>query len=169
MIYFLRPVGHTGPVKIGLTTLQPEQRLHHIAPFSPLPLELISSTEGDLETERRIHTLLAASHYHHEWFHWSPTLDKLLREIATGIFDASTLPAPRPRPDMDRKAIAARTRAAAERTRQQRRFLATEPIAALSAAASLGIDAIKLKPDARGRNRLRPAEVRHLIKAMAHG
>jgi hypothetical protein len=80
-VYFIRPVGMPGPVKIG-HSLNPEQRLHELDGASPFPLELAVKVEGDQAIERAIQNSFADCHSHREWFHPHP---RLLRAIAALI------------------------------------------------------------------------------------
>lgn len=74
MIYFLRPVGMDGPVKIGCSTF-PESRFADMMRWSPLPLELVATVQGSFPIEAAIHAFLAGAHSHGEWFH--PTVEVL--------------------------------------------------------------------------------------------
>ena len=44
-VYFLRPVGHLTPIKIGCS-LRPENRLETFATWSPLRLEVVATAPG---------------------------------------------------------------------------------------------------------------------------
>ncbi len=68
LIYLIRPVGMSGPIKIGCSEA-PEQRLQALAVWSPWPLEVVASFPGSFKLERRIHSSLWRSHSHREWFH----------------------------------------------------------------------------------------------------
>ena len=70
-LYFIKPVGTDGPIKIGITTML-DKRLMEIACWSPVPLELLGSVTGDLSQESRIHRSFACDHSHREWFHATP-------------------------------------------------------------------------------------------------
>lgn len=90
-VYFLRPIGAEGPVKIGFSSL-PEDRLLAYNIISPLPLEIAARIEGGQALEMRFHQRFAEQHSHHEWFHASPDLTAVLGDIAAGVFDVDTLP-----------------------------------------------------------------------------
>lgn len=77
-VYFIRPVGMSGPVKIGCTGFIRE-RLVQLATWSPLPLEVIYVEEAGHDLERNLHRCFADCHSHHEWF--QPN-ERLLSAIA---------------------------------------------------------------------------------------
>lgn len=83
-VYFMRPVGQEGPIKIGYS-IRPRHRLTDIAQWSPLRLELFLTIDGDLELERNIQDCFADCHSHREWFHASPRLVKALKDIEAGV------------------------------------------------------------------------------------
>lgn len=66
-IYFVRPVGQDGPIKIGCSRW-PDNRLLEIAKWSPVPLELIAAAPGDHTLERRLHRKFSKQRSHKEWF-----------------------------------------------------------------------------------------------------
>jgi len=82
-IYFLRPVGQRGPIKIGCS-MEPTARLKHLAHWSPIPLELAGEVAGDHDVERRLHKMFAADRSHHEWFHPSAALEEIIARAAEG-------------------------------------------------------------------------------------
>lgn len=90
LIYFLRPVGQRGPVKMGCSRL-PESRLQTFLPWSPVELEIAATCPGDFALERRLHGLFAAQHLRGEWFSASIELDALIRNIAKGRAVASLI------------------------------------------------------------------------------
>lgn len=90
-VYFMRPVGQAGPVKIGCS-IAPEGRLRSYSALSPIPLEMIATIPGDGDIERRFHALFAADHSHHEWFHWTQRMAGVLEQIKAGTFDVVALP-----------------------------------------------------------------------------
>lgn len=93
-VYFIRPVGMSGPIKIGCSE-GPLGRLHQHSRGSPVELELITSMEGDGAVERSIHAMFMRDHLRNEWFAWSPKLQALIESVQAGTFDRSSLPAPR--------------------------------------------------------------------------
>lgn len=101
-IYFLRPVGKQGPVKIGFAICA-AHRLQVCQAWSPVPLEVAATlaVAGDdhsrrrhhaLAIERRFHLKYAAHRLHHEWFAANAALSADIESIRLGTFDPSTLP-----------------------------------------------------------------------------
>jgi hypothetical protein len=90
-VYFIRPVGQEGPVKVGCSGV-PENRLLALATWSPYPLEIVARYPGTLETERRFHALFADSYSHREWFHATPLISAVIHQINEGSFDPARLP-----------------------------------------------------------------------------
>lgn len=66
-VYFIKPVGMDGPIKIGCSGV-PEQRLLSLAMWSPFPLEIIVTIKGGIRLEKNIHECFSYLHSHHEWF-----------------------------------------------------------------------------------------------------
>jgi hypothetical protein len=83
LIYFMRPVGLCGPIKIGCSAI-PFKRLQNISRWSPVPLEIIASCAGTHADERHLHKMFKAHRFHHEWFHANPELDRLIERIEEG-------------------------------------------------------------------------------------
>lgn len=52
-VYFIRPVGMDGPVKIGGSGV-PKNRLNNLMTWSPFPLEVAATDDGGYPLERRI-------------------------------------------------------------------------------------------------------------------
>jgi hypothetical protein len=73
-VYVIRPIGMVGPVKIGFSHCPPTRVISLMA-WSPFPLEIVAAFPGDRLVENNIHSCLADSHSHHEWFR--PTTDVL--------------------------------------------------------------------------------------------
>lgn len=93
-VYFIKPVGMDGPVKIGCSH-RPDGRLSALEAWSPFPLEVAAQIHGGMTLERRFHALFADQHSHREWFRPSPELTRVIALVASGEFDISTLPEPR--------------------------------------------------------------------------
>lgn len=121
-VYFLRPIGQLGPVKIGCSVF-PEGRLDSFTIWSPVKLELITSVPGTHADEKALHGMFREHHLHGEWFGASKELLALIdRCAATGALpelprvikfpkvrhEAHTAKKPAP---LDRKAWAVRIRA----------------------------------------------------------
>lgn len=94
LVYFLRPIGAEGPVKIG-SSRDPWGRLTTYRSWSPIPLELVATIPGNVHAERGFHAMFADLHSHHEWFHASPRLTAVIEAVRAGTFDLATLPAER--------------------------------------------------------------------------
>lgn len=84
LIYFLRPVGMVGPIKIG-SSAAPIGRMRTFMAWSPFPLEIIAATDGDSKLERIVHNCFADAHSHCEWFHPVPRLLKAIEDIKAGM------------------------------------------------------------------------------------
>lgn len=83
-IYFIKPVGMTGPIKIGWSSV-PKDRLSNLSTWSPFALEIVATVEGGQRLERNIHECFADLHSHREWFHAGPSLIEAIRKIKSGI------------------------------------------------------------------------------------
>lgn len=90
-VYFIKPVGMEGPVKIGCSAL-PERRLIDLTIWSPFPLEIVASLPGNEDLEWRFHAAFASDRSHSEWFHGSARLTAVMAAVANGTFDIDTLP-----------------------------------------------------------------------------
>lgn len=90
-VYFLRPVGMAGPIKIGCSSA-PWTRMNHYNMYSPVPLELVAAVRGPQSVEFRFHLMFDADRMHHEWFRHSPELQAVMDAVGAGTFDLSTLP-----------------------------------------------------------------------------
>ena len=80
-IYFLRPVGAQGPVKIG-SSVRPLQRLRDYQIWSPVLLELAACCPCRSNTEVYLHRHFLDTWMHGEWFAWSEELEGLISHIA---------------------------------------------------------------------------------------
>lgn len=76
-VYFVKPVGMAGPIKIGCSWHAVE-RLKTLSAWSPFPLEIILTIPGSYKLEKNIHACFADLHSHREWFH---AADRLLAAI----------------------------------------------------------------------------------------
>lgn len=72
-VYFMRPEGMAGPIKIGCSN-KPARRLLALGVWSPFPLEVVAVAPGNLATERMLHERFGDDLWHHEWFRASPRL-----------------------------------------------------------------------------------------------
>jgi hypothetical protein len=83
-IYFIRPVGQRGPIKIGCSHL-PLERLRAFSQWSPIPLEVVATCDGQHHgVERRLHLMFQTAHSHGEWFHPLPDLEAFVARVAAG-------------------------------------------------------------------------------------
>lgn len=73
VIYFIKPVGMDGPIKIGCSSW-PESRRDTLATWSPFTLEIIAEIEGGYTLEHQFHAMFEHQHERSEWFTWSPEL-----------------------------------------------------------------------------------------------
>jgi len=82
-VYFIRPVGMDGPIKIGISNV-PEKRLKALASWSPFPLEVIATIPAGMTEEAFIHRCFCTQHLHREWFRSSPLLIETINRIMAG-------------------------------------------------------------------------------------
>jgi hypothetical protein len=82
-VYFIKPIGADGPVKIGCSA-RPENRLETLMVWAPVPLEVVVTIPGDFQLEQNIHECLADLHSHHEWFHASPKITAIMDGLLAG-------------------------------------------------------------------------------------
>ncbi|TKD50198.1 GIY-YIG nuclease family protein [Sphingomonas baiyangensis] len=80
-IYFLRPIGSVGPIKIGCS-IEPRKRLNVIAGWSPIPLEVAACAPGGHLQEGDLHHRFAHLALHGEWFAVDAELAELVEEVA---------------------------------------------------------------------------------------
>ncbi|MBZ9922214.1 GIY-YIG nuclease family protein [Mesorhizobium sp. BR1-1-7] len=83
-VYFIKPVGMDGPVKIGCT-IDVQKRLRELEKSSPMQLEVAAFVRGGLGLERKLHAYFQASHSHGEWFHRSIALAHLIEKLRNGV------------------------------------------------------------------------------------
>ena len=83
-VYFVRQIGGIGPIKIGFSR-NAWLRVPEISALSPVPMELLVAVIGERRHEKRIHEGLLDSHSHHEWFHPSAKLLKLIDDLMFGV------------------------------------------------------------------------------------
>lgn len=90
-VYFLRPVGADGPVKIGCSSY-PEERLQSFMLWSPVALEVVAKLHGDELLEWRFHQAFSDFHSHSEWFRSAPIITATIKAIGLGATDFWFLP-----------------------------------------------------------------------------
>lgn len=81
-VYFLRPIGALGPVKIGCSQ-DSAKRLRTVEIWSPLKLEIAASAPGTFRHENALHHRFAEQRLHGEWFAYSPELGALIEAVAS--------------------------------------------------------------------------------------
>lgn len=96
-VYFLKPVGMAGPVKIG-ASIAPQDRMITYARWSPFKLEIAAQMPGGLELERRFHAAFRFLHSHGEWFKGHPDISDVIKRINDGSFGVDELPPPKQLP-----------------------------------------------------------------------
>lgn len=120
-VYFIKPVGMEGPIKIGCSQ-SPDNRRVSLSSWSPFALEIIAELDGDFDLERRFHAQFRHLHERREWFRAGDDLLVVIESINAGAFDIDTLPPPehiatctngkpRPRSDLLRRRMSYSTRA----------------------------------------------------------
>jgi hypothetical protein len=92
-VYFVRPVGWQGPVKIGYTTLI-RDRIANISLWAPFELEVLGTIAGPASLERRFHAKFVDQRERGEWFAWSEELGNVIAAVQAGTFDTEKLPLP---------------------------------------------------------------------------
>lgn len=70
-------------VKIGCSK-DPKRRLPQIAEWIPFEIELAAVTKGAFDLEADLHAYFADEWSHLEWFHWSPRIEQVIRQINAG-------------------------------------------------------------------------------------
>lgn len=88
LVYFIKPCGLDGPIKIGHSWC-PADRVINLSAWSPWPLQLIGAVRAESKDERFLHSCFADCHSHREWFHSTPRL----REVIAKIVEAGTIDA----------------------------------------------------------------------------
>lgn len=82
-VYFVKPIGHDGPIKIGVSQ-RPETRLQSLMSWSPFDLEIVAAIDGDEKLERRVYSQFVAHHIRHEWFRAVPELLAMIEAMKAG-------------------------------------------------------------------------------------
>lgn len=93
-VYFIKPIGMDGPIKIGCS-VSPDNRRASLQYWSPFPLEVIAEIDGDYQLERRFHARFEHLFISHEWFRPAPELVETIEAVASGSFDIASLPTPK--------------------------------------------------------------------------
>jgi hypothetical protein len=82
-VYFVRPIGLAGPVKIGCSQ-NPKARTSQAREFGHSQIEVVAMVPGGLELERNLHECFLDSHSHREWFDASPRLTACIEALQAG-------------------------------------------------------------------------------------
>lgn len=82
-VYFLRPVGAEGPVKIGCS-MTPERRLSNLMTWAPVPLEIAATVPGSRALEHNVHQCFADLHSHREWFRAHQRITDVIEGLRAG-------------------------------------------------------------------------------------
>jgi len=83
-IYFIKPVGMDGPVKIGWS-VNPMSRVSEFMTYSPFPLELVFSMPGTRELDWNLHDCFFDLHSHREWFFADERLTSFIQKLIDGM------------------------------------------------------------------------------------
>ena len=90
-VYFVKPIGMDGPVKIGCSAL-PRDRRHQLAAWSPFDLEMVVCIPGSRALEERFHAYFIDDHHRQEWFLPSARMKETIAALNAGTFDFDMLP-----------------------------------------------------------------------------
>lgn len=82
-IYFIKPVGMDGPIKIGCSKFT-EDRLATLSRWSPFPLEVICQTAGNHTDEFSVHRKFSHLRQHMEWFSAGDDLVEFIEKVRAG-------------------------------------------------------------------------------------
>ena len=102
-VYFIKPIGMDGPIKIGHSKA-PKERLVAFSVWSPFPLEIVGTVPGDSREENWLHRCFSDHHSHREWFRSSPKLREAIRLILEAGNADAAMPYLEPKPPRGRKA-----------------------------------------------------------------
>lgn len=80
LIYFVRPVGAPGPIKIGSSTT-PKNRLNFLLNWSPVDLELVCAAPGIRGVERAIKLRFGDHYIRNEWYEPCAGIVAILEEV----------------------------------------------------------------------------------------
>ncbi len=90
-VYFIKPIGMDGPVKIGCSS-SPNGRRKALETWSPFPLEVVAEIDGDFGVERQFHVMFNDLARGREWFDISSELQTTIDAIKAGTFELDSLP-----------------------------------------------------------------------------
>lgn len=115
-VYFIRPVGMAGPIKIGFA-YDPDRRCRQLQFSSPVELEVIGSVNGAMRDEYAVQAYLADHQSHGEWFRSSDRVNETVQGIISGRISMASLQADRKSPCKARGKWSQSHRRAFERAR----------------------------------------------------
>lgn len=92
-VYFIKPIGMAGPIKIG-NSFSPDGRLETLSTWSPFALELLATIAGGEQLEMRFHVAFEHLHLRREWFAPGLELVNTIEAIRAETFDIDSLPPP---------------------------------------------------------------------------
>lgn len=78
VVYLIRAIG-VGKIKVG-TTIDMGRRFADLSAMSPVPLEVVRTTDGSYAAEAELHQSAWRHHSHNEWFD-EAALPRLLADI----------------------------------------------------------------------------------------
>lgn len=84
LVYFIKPVGMDGPVKIGCSG-NPRKRLSSLMSWSPFRLEIAATFPGEYDLEENLHQCFSDLHSHGEWFRPDPRLTETIKKLQAGM------------------------------------------------------------------------------------
>jgi len=93
-VYFIRPKGERGPVKIGCGRSARDRIQYHRCKL-PFDIEVCATLDGGYDLERRFHALFQSDHIGGEWFKWSADLEQVISSVADGSLAVEALPEPK--------------------------------------------------------------------------
>lgn len=82
-VYFIKPIGMDGPVKIGCSG-DPIARLKQLMAWSPFPLEIVAAFPADNDMESSLQGMFEDSLSHGEWFNPTPRLAEVIEHVRAG-------------------------------------------------------------------------------------
>lgn len=83
-VYFAKPIGMDGPIKIGCSD-KPANRILSMASWVPFPLEIVATVPGGFAVERNVQECFTAARLHSEWFKPVPELVEAVAKLAAGV------------------------------------------------------------------------------------
>jgi hypothetical protein len=146
-VYFIKPVGQDGPIKIGHSTFPPA-RLASLQTWSPVELELVAHFPAPRQVETDLHDRFARWQLRGEWFEAS----RELTDLIAGIRDGGRL-----RDLVDLSATTGKL---------QRRPNTKSPLAMVVGSYKLRVERARQKGGAlRGRQLVLPTSVRTILSS----